>query len=364
MSVPVAGRRAATASDVEAELLKSAAMAARVRDPWLDTLRAAAILAVVLYHSVKLAPDAMRPDWLGLVARHGYLGVDLFFVLSGWLIGGLYWRERRDTGRVQLVRFWSRRWLRTIPPYLVALVVSWAAVFAVRGEPWDWRYLFFAQNYTGINFFKVSWSLCVEEHFYVFAPLVALLAGRPGLLLLVPVAIVARALHFVPLGRELELVTESHMRWDGLVMGFAAAGLPLGPLGKAWCRRALVPLVLLAVVVQFDEGGLHYILMPTTTAIAMLTALIAFSGRTAPASGVARHLAAAAYSVYLTHALMIHLAIVAADRVGEWSYYPAVVAGVSVAGAMFYLSVERPALRLRDAMGRAAPLESRAPVGG
>src|SRR5438128_1741237 len=80
-------------------------------------------------------------------AVFGQYGVDLFFVLSGWLIGGIYWKEQARFGDVDLLRFWSRRWLRTIPPYLVALMLSWLAVFAERRETFDWGYLAFIQNY-------------------------------------------------------------------------------------------------------------------------------------------------------------------------------------------------------------------------
>jgi peptidoglycan/LPS O-acetylase OafA/YrhL len=109
----------------------------------------------------------------------GKYGVDLFFVLSGWLIGNLYWREHARFGEVQLLRFWSRRWLRTIPPYLAALALSWLAVKLERREPFDWGYLLFIQNYyQRIPFFLVSWSLCIEEHFYLFVPLLLLVTNR------------------------------------------------------------------------------------------------------------------------------------------------------------------------------------------
>ncbi len=105
---------------------------------------------------------------------YGQHGVDLFFVLSGWLIGGLYWREMKAFSGVGVLRFWVRRWMRTLPPYFAALLLSWLAVSAARAEPFDWRYLVFLQNYyERIPFFLVSWSLCIEEHFYLAAPIAA-----------------------------------------------------------------------------------------------------------------------------------------------------------------------------------------------
>src|SRR5881396_1604125 len=96
------------------------------RDANLDLLRATAILMVVTYHVIQMSP--VPQQGLMRLAVFGQYGVDLFFVLSGWLIGRLYWKEHARFGDVGLLRFWSRRWLRTIPPYLVALAVSWLAV--------------------------------------------------------------------------------------------------------------------------------------------------------------------------------------------------------------------------------------------
>jgi peptidoglycan/LPS O-acetylase OafA/YrhL len=139
----------------------------------LDLLRATAIILVVIYHLFVQWPvtDPGIRDW----TKYGQYGVDLFFVLSGWLIGGLYWREYLKFGDVHVGRFWMRRWFRTLPPYYVALLISWVAVYTQRGTPWDSGYLFFIQNfYYQIPYFSVSWSLAVEEHFYLFAPLLLL----------------------------------------------------------------------------------------------------------------------------------------------------------------------------------------------
>ena len=77
----------------------------RARNRNLDLLRAIAITMVVVYHTAHTTPS-LRP-----VTNYGEYGVDLFFVLSGWLVGGLYWRERFSFGNVRIVGFWIRRWL-------------------------------------------------------------------------------------------------------------------------------------------------------------------------------------------------------------------------------------------------------------
>jgi len=115
------------------------------RDPYLDFLRALAIILVLVHHVSQQWPVPL--PWLTKFTHHGAIGVDLFFALSGFLIGGIFWREVHANGRVNLWRFWSRRWLRTLPPYLAGLGLAWAAVFVYRSEPFNLGYLLFLQNY-------------------------------------------------------------------------------------------------------------------------------------------------------------------------------------------------------------------------
>src|SRR4051812_5957821 len=109
----------------------------RHRAASLDILRSIAVLLVIIYHMPQIYPGNF--PWLR-VTFYGQYGVDLFFILSGWLIGGLYWREVKNFGQVNVIAFWQRRWLRTIPPYLVALCLSWLAVWMSRREPFDLAY--------------------------------------------------------------------------------------------------------------------------------------------------------------------------------------------------------------------------------
>ncbi|MES2058558.1 MAG: acyltransferase, partial [Pseudomonadota bacterium] len=206
--------------------------AAPSRDQNLDLLRAVAVLSVVLYHLLQWSP--LDPPWLDRVAHYGAYGVDLFFILSGFLIGSIYWREERDTGRVALMRFLQRRWLRTIPPYLGALLLAWGSVWYARGEAFDWHYLLFLQNYgSELPYFLVSWSLCVEEHFYLVVPLLMGLTRtfkpiRPFLLAIGVVgplllrAYDARIGSVAPFGFYR---TATHLHFEGLSLGLALAWL-------------------------------------------------------------------------------------------------------------------------------------------
>ena len=142
----------------------------------LDAMRAAAILMVLVSHTW---PSEKATNW-GYV--FGVLGVEMFFILSGFLIGGILLRLA-NTGRLQtwhdLVRFWRRRWYRTLPNYYLFLFLQMAWRAWVLGYPGvlslDWQYIVFAQNLTDgpSFFFPETWSLSIEEWFYLYLRAVA-----------------------------------------------------------------------------------------------------------------------------------------------------------------------------------------------
>jgi peptidoglycan/LPS O-acetylase OafA/YrhL len=172
-----------TASDVRP--------AAEPRDgfrPDLEGLRAVAVVLVLLYH-------ADVPGFSG-----GYVGVDVFFVLSGFLITGLLLREVRRTGRVSLPNFYARRARRLLPASaLVLLVTVIASVFmmpplrvpdvsvdaaAAALYVSNMRFAFQATDYLQAEMAPSPilhfWSLGVEEQFYIFWPAIVLLVTRGG----------------------------------------------------------------------------------------------------------------------------------------------------------------------------------------
>ena len=92
------------------------------RDPNLDLLRALAIVMVIVFHLSVMWP--VRRDFVSRWGGLGAHGVTLFFVLSGWLIGNIYWKELTAKGRIRLTEFWLKRWLRTIPPYIAGYALA------------------------------------------------------------------------------------------------------------------------------------------------------------------------------------------------------------------------------------------------
>ena len=141
----------------------------------LDIVRAAAILMVLGSHTLSLFDS---PDFRGIELLHffGYFGVEVFFVLSGFLIGNILLKMyvRPDFSFAHLKVFWIRRWLRTLPNYFLALAINLLLAFFVWEDIPEriWSYVVFLQNVTVQPlFFNESWSLSIEEYTYLLFPL-------------------------------------------------------------------------------------------------------------------------------------------------------------------------------------------------
>lgn len=122
----------------------------------VDFFRAIAILAVMLYHFRQALPA-------------GYLGVDLFFVISGFLVGGIVVRTTIKDEHTSFFKFILQRGFKIWPSYYVYIIF----IFLYYGRDFSWdsigKYLLFYQNYTGET--SHIWSLCVEEQFYILLPI-------------------------------------------------------------------------------------------------------------------------------------------------------------------------------------------------
>ena len=145
--------------------------------PFLDGLRTIAILLVVNAHSSAQFVLRWGPNWFSRLSgsRVGWTGVDLFFVLSGFFIGGQLWREIDRTNKVDVGRFVLRRGFRIWPLYFfIFLAVQAIALFAghsLAGKQYGWSDLVFLTNYSSHGIVMGSWSLCTEEQFYIVVPL-------------------------------------------------------------------------------------------------------------------------------------------------------------------------------------------------
>ena len=148
------------------------------RNQSLDILRCIAILLVLGHHFIHYH------HW----AKVGWIGVDLFFVLSGFLISGLLFSEYKRNGQIDIQRFILRRGLKIWPAYYVLVIVTAIISMLVahaRGVPFPSHevavFAIFVRNFfgnDGFNYLAHSWSLAVEEHFYLMLPLLLLVLLR------------------------------------------------------------------------------------------------------------------------------------------------------------------------------------------
>lgn len=346
----------------------------------LDLLRAAAILLVLMSHYMGFVSHAPT---FGVVGKVGWAGVDLFFVLSGYLIGNQLLAPAARGEALSLKTFFVRRLLRTLPNYYVVLAVYWLFPGPPLGgssmaDPW--RFLTFTQNF-GLAYgqtFTHSWSLCIEEQFYLLLPLVVLALARIGFparlawgLLAGGIAagMATRAAAYALYGHDAftaEVYYSSFCRADELLPGVAIALLRnfhphafahLLRHANALCAAGLALSVGILTCIHLD--------WPTTSvtsAFGFSLLAIGFALLTCAALSPAcilnridipgaSQLALWSYAVYLVHkpvfmALRPHL-----ERLHVDAGAPVTVVGVLAAGIgggwVLYRCVETPFMRLR-----------------
>jgi peptidoglycan/LPS O-acetylase OafA/YrhL len=242
----------------------------------LDVLRGIAVLLVLGGHWV-VPPERAGLFWLPakIMERFGWTGVDLFFVLSGFLVGGLLLGELRQRGSLDVKRFIIRRAFKIWPSYYALVLASLA--LAARHVGWrsaTWTYLpnlLHLQNYWGVAPLGWTWSLAVEEHFYLAMPLLLSVLTAKGRnrhavhflpWIVAAVMVVCTTLRFIfNLHRQYGDFTHyfpTHLRIDGLAFGVLLAYLyHFRPeLFQAISRRRglllFVGLLLVSPMARFD----------------------------------------------------------------------------------------------------------------
>lgn len=355
----------------------------RERQPGLDLLRAIAIIVVVLYHT-GIFGFALPYGW----HRFGWIGVDLFFVLSGYLIGGQLLASLAGNG-INFPRFFSRRALRILPAYFVILAIYFSLP-ALREFPEIsplWKFLISVQNIglRGGTAFSHAWSLAIEDQFYLLLPFLLLLMSRwkrAGLI--VPCLVVLAGLTLRAFlawqnpgdggvsfrGFQFWIYYPTWTRLDPLVCGVVLAAIE--KFRPTWWNQLMntarwLWLPGLAAIVYGLYLGEKEIL--TIAACVWQFPLIAFGMAALLICAVSPRLpfrrielpgaafvASIAYSVYLSHKLVIHFVIGLCSRHNiALTSLPAhllVEACICTGGVILFLTVERPFLQLRHRIAR------------
>lgn len=348
----------------------------------LDVMRAVAILLVVFYHS----SGSLLGHLPGFPRLPFVDGVDLFFVLSGYLVGGILLRScaRDDVPwTLLLADFWQRRWLRTLPNYFLFLGINVMLVHLGLAKGMlnsnTWAYVVFLQNMTVPLdlFFWESWSLAVEEWFYVVLPLLLLLFGTitghrwrysfplaACSLIVVPALVrwsVATGMTDMQM-MELYVRRMVPTRLDTIGMGVLAAWLHAA-FPSTWYRQrvpagilGLFGITTLAVCYSGADvrfSGTWYFTLNAMAMSLLLPALSSWRQRPAWGGGVV-FLSLIAYALYLVHVPVLYPFMELAENASmtvSAGYYILYWCTVLAISFLVYHFFERRFMALRDPIG-------------
>ena len=354
----------------------------------LDHLRALAILLVLIFHYQLWFP---HPAWTSWFMRLGWTGVDLFFVLSGFLISSQLFSQIKKGNQISIKEFYIKRFFRIIPIYFFVVAIYFLFPFFREKEalPPLWKFLTFTQNFgtdtSKFGTFSHVWSLCVEEHFYLFFPFILIFLLRKNLFaksywILIVLFLLGFALRFFlwntylasygiaeqPKGYWVKIMyTPTYNRLDGLLVGVAIAAL-YHFLPNVWNKiskfgnHLIITGILLMLAAYFS----------CTTQKAFSTSIFGFpiiaiaygfmiTGAISPVSFLYKWqskttilIATLSYGIYLTHKSIIH---VVQEIFSKW--------GIEISGNLIFLislvlcllvalllhlTIEKPFMKMRD----------------
>lgn len=364
-------------------------MQARISDnkiAALDHLRALAITLVFLFHYRLFH----HPTWVDTLGSFGWTGVDLFFVLSGYLIASQIFRELKR-GNFSLKTFLLKRFFRILPAYWFVLSLYFAVPAFREWEnlPPLWKFLSFTQN-IGLDLryqrtFSHAWSLCIEEQFYFLFPLCVLLlsylkAGTKSALLVLTLFFAGFVFRwmswetFIKPAIDTDAFGVQWYKWiyyptynrlDGLLAGISIAGIAhFFQHTKLFIERyanlilsAGLVLICIAYVLcrdamTFNASVFGYPLIALSFGCIVASGICQRSILNKFYSRITSAIATLSYAIYLVHKATIHFTQEQFIKLGidnESSLMFFLSAIVSVAGAlMLHYTVEKPFLRIKD----------------
>jgi peptidoglycan/LPS O-acetylase OafA/YrhL len=355
----------------------------------LDAVRGLAILLVLIRH----IPGEPASGPMRVLFELGWTGVDLFFVLSGYLISRLLYRELDITGSIKLSRFWLRRGLKIWPSYFACfgvMTILAAAVELLTGRATaaskrllaSLPNLVFVQNYTGY-WWPHSWSLAIEEHFYLLLPLVLIFLARKSLTRKLPfiiflvcggVLLLRIAMYAGGLVRWQSFYYPTHLRLDALAFGVFLGYVHhyqanrFDSIARRWpLLLAALPLIGIAVLFPVERSMLAVTVGFTVIylaygALVIIAAAYPDAGKRLKLVRVLAWCGVYSYTIYLAHSAISLIPAFSSESTAENLWLARLLFWVLSIGGGVFLShtVERPFLRWRQ---RVQPSSGSRPLG-
>jgi peptidoglycan/LPS O-acetylase OafA/YrhL len=330
-------------------------------NPALDGLRALAIILVIWNHMMRF-----------MLPIGGWIGVDVFFVLSGYLITSILLHELRETGKISFYNFYARRALRLIPALAIVAVFQLVrSVFSQNGneireatlvamvyiENWNMIYGWWPIDYMG-----TTWSLSVEEQFYLLWPLTLVFIVNKRPLVWIVASVTAMTLAELLFWRGGGAATEHTLQFSlgirpvGLLIGIAIAFLPI----SRWRMPPLMaPAMLLAIgSIALAADRSAYVFLSAPLAVSLATAiLIICTNQSGPVTATLsatpiRYIGKISYGLYLYHVPILLLAEEHKVHLPFFLYGVGILVLVFATAILSYEFVEKPILGLKGRFQR------------
>ncbi|WP_343696136.1 acyltransferase [Flavobacterium sp.] len=353
----------------------------------LDHLRALAIVMVLVYH-YRMFP---HPEWIDTYGRFGWMGVDLFFVLSGFLISKQLFEQIKISNEIRFKEFYVKRFFRIIPPYAAVLILYFSfPLFREREAlPPLWKFITFTQNIEldikNFGTFSHAWSLCIEEQFYLLFPLFLFIFFKfkklnyiPFLLLfLLFLTIISRIISWqvfiIPNLNStdfwkiwyMKIYYPTYTRLDGFVVGILIAYFfkYSGQFRNFIHSNGNLLLILGLTIVFFSfwicldqmskpASIIGFTIVASGFGLIVMSAISKSSILNKKQSLFSERLAALSYSIYLSHKGIIHLThfFIANQNIDSESSFVLIIslANCILIGYVFQYLIEKPSSKIKN----------------
>lgn len=358
------------------------------QNPWLDFLRAMAVIFVLLRHGERaLANSSLEASYgfattpLHTLFINGWVGVDLFLILSGYLIGKSLIKKFKKDNRISVGSFFRARALRIVPAYFAVLFITALGVFplfSVSDENLSLRVLYhmlFLQDYLPSNINVVFWSLGVEEKFYILAPIIAFILVKLKkmrsvfflLLVLFLCPPLIKAIQFSTATSPIDYQTffenyrsPFHLSVEPLIVGFAISYFEIKQAFKLKQEQAKwifggTSLTIAALLMSHDFlanfGFWDMTGQPIILALLFGTLVLSATQLTQSrifGEPVWRMISRLSYALYLIHFPLIPLTLALTPHSAPLSFWVIYTALAFMGALILHFSVEKPFLIIKD----------------